>query len=307
MSKFGMIFLSYQRKDKKFALRLKKSLEAEGETVWMDTKIQSGERWVTAIDEALKKSKTLMVVVTPRAAQSDFVEKEVVDALGKLTIVAIIKQKCRWPLINNVQHADFTTWYEEDFARLMDLPVPHRTWWRSVLIFLRKAARWWLFLLLLALVAGGITFRYHTSPSTTSFAFEDADQSAITLAVRNDGGRESWLASGTVFMHFGDLPILPEKLVFADNALKAVRIPGHERISVKLTTARVLTPLQNTDGSWPSESVIKELIPRAKVRITGSVAESGNRTRPWEVPFDASRAGEFIVSFYPTTPRSLYE
>ncbi|MBZ0292743.1 MAG: toll/interleukin-1 receptor domain-containing protein [Anaerolineae bacterium] len=71
------IFLSYSRKDQKFAEKLFNSLTLAGACVWMDRKdIRAGETRQDAIDKALHDCKIMLVIVSPNSTKSKNVKEE---------------------------------------------------------------------------------------------------------------------------------------------------------------------------------------------------------------------------------------
>src|SRR5947209_4640804 len=60
-------FLSYSSADKKLAERLRKELTRDGLSVWSDESlIAPGEKWQQRIEEAIRSSDSILVLVGPR-------------------------------------------------------------------------------------------------------------------------------------------------------------------------------------------------------------------------------------------------
>lgn len=72
------IFLSYNRKDIELMQRLYNDLQAEGFTVWIDeAKLEPGTpSWQRAIEQAINESRCMIVILSPDAKQSKWVEIE---------------------------------------------------------------------------------------------------------------------------------------------------------------------------------------------------------------------------------------
>ncbi len=72
------IFLSYNRKDIELMQRLYNDLQAEGFTVWIDeAKLEPGTpSWQRAIEQAINESRCMIVIMSPDAKQSKWVEIE---------------------------------------------------------------------------------------------------------------------------------------------------------------------------------------------------------------------------------------
>jgi hypothetical protein len=79
------IFLSYHQADESFAESLSKELQQRGLEVWRDTEaLQPGDNWASAVAKALKKSKAMVVLISPASMESKYVRNEIQYALGDL-------------------------------------------------------------------------------------------------------------------------------------------------------------------------------------------------------------------------------
>ena len=77
------IFVSYSSKDRPFALGLVKELQNLGANVWIDQLgIGLGENWDNAIEEALEKSETFMLILSQTSVESPNVQDEVSIAIN---------------------------------------------------------------------------------------------------------------------------------------------------------------------------------------------------------------------------------
>ena len=71
------VFLSYSRKDIKKLRRVRDTLTNAGLIVWTDEKLQPGTpSWKDAIEEALEHAKTVVVLMSPDAKKSVWVDRE---------------------------------------------------------------------------------------------------------------------------------------------------------------------------------------------------------------------------------------
>jgi hypothetical protein len=71
------VFVSYARRDQEFVDRLTAALEAQGVDVWVDRQdIAGGEAWEAAIGEAVRSSDAVIPVLSPSAASSEYVPRE---------------------------------------------------------------------------------------------------------------------------------------------------------------------------------------------------------------------------------------
>ena len=72
----AQVFISYSPQDNDYARRLQHALEQRGFDVWLDRRIDSGARWSLAIQEELDASAAVIVLMTPSARQSTWVQNE---------------------------------------------------------------------------------------------------------------------------------------------------------------------------------------------------------------------------------------
>ncbi|MGD8405316.1 MAG: toll/interleukin-1 receptor domain-containing protein [Anaerolineales bacterium] len=73
------VFLSYSRRNEEITQRIRKDLQNEGISVWIDqTGLKRGSpRWQTDIQNAIENAQSLVVVLSPAAKQSAWVGREV--------------------------------------------------------------------------------------------------------------------------------------------------------------------------------------------------------------------------------------
>ncbi|SDS56549.1 TIR domain-containing protein [Formosa sp. Hel1_31_208] len=106
------IFVSYSSDDRPFALGLVKELQSLGANVWIDQLgIGLGENWDNAIEEALEKSETFMLILSPTSVESQNVQDEVSIAINtKKKLVPILIKECELPMrLQRRQYADLTS------------------------------------------------------------------------------------------------------------------------------------------------------------------------------------------------------
>src|SRR5271157_597852 len=87
-----LIFISYARSDLIIAEALTRSFEQKGYPVWLDYKtIPSGSNWQSEIENALSQADIFVVVLSSKAASSQWVNAELGFALGqKKPIIPIL-------------------------------------------------------------------------------------------------------------------------------------------------------------------------------------------------------------------------
>jgi hypothetical protein len=77
------IFLSHARKDIALASELARQLSKVGLDVWnSDEAIAPGDNWAKKIGEALDDSHLMVILLTPKAMESDWLRHEIEYALG---------------------------------------------------------------------------------------------------------------------------------------------------------------------------------------------------------------------------------
>lgn len=101
------IFISYSRKDQKYARDLAENLRVNGFDVWIDDRIDYGDRWWRTIVDAIKDSGAFVVVMSPEAEQSEWVEREILVAQkSKKPIFPILLRGAEFALLITTQFAD---------------------------------------------------------------------------------------------------------------------------------------------------------------------------------------------------------
>jgi acyl carrier protein len=133
------VFISYATEDESFAVRLANDLQRLGAQTWLaQQSIRPGESWVSAIERGLRGSSHMAVVLTPAAAASPWVQKEIEVAIsrersGQMELIPLNVQSCDVPLLlQSYQWVSFQRGYEAGLSRLADVlglraaPAPGR-------------------------------------------------------------------------------------------------------------------------------------------------------------------------------------
>ncbi len=119
------IFVSYSKKDAPFAFKLAAELEAAGYRIWIDREIGGGQQWRRTIEQNLKDSSGMIVVVTNNSVQSRWVQHESSVAIGldKFVVPLLIEDISpmdRFVWMDEIQFIDFTKLsYEDGFEELL--------------------------------------------------------------------------------------------------------------------------------------------------------------------------------------------
>ncbi|MEW6602037.1 MAG: toll/interleukin-1 receptor domain-containing protein, partial [Nitrospirota bacterium] len=105
------VFLSYAREDMASADRLKKALEAEGLSVWIDREgIQSGS-WKDRVMEGLNRSRAVVLLLTKDSLNSDTVKKELSFAARKNVPIIPVHS-------GGIKEDQLPDWYTLDYGDL---------------------------------------------------------------------------------------------------------------------------------------------------------------------------------------------
>ena len=109
----GQIFLSYRKKDRKFANELMRTIHSisslQSVSIWYDEFISSGEKWSDQIENALKNSDIFLLMVSPFISEPDnYVIKEEYPAAQKrnkkIVSARKTKKQSEIPSQNELEH-----------------------------------------------------------------------------------------------------------------------------------------------------------------------------------------------------------
>ena len=122
------VFISHANQDAQFAHRLADDLRRLGVQVWIAPEsIRPGEGWVRAIERGLAESSHVLVVLTPAALESKWVEKETDVAIarerkGRIEVIPLDVEPCQVPLLlSSYQMVSFRRDYEAGLSQLADI------------------------------------------------------------------------------------------------------------------------------------------------------------------------------------------
>jgi hypothetical protein len=116
------VFISYARQDADFATVLRSALEKAGHKVWVDqVRISAGDDWSREIDEAIQTSKSLIVIMSPEAAKSEYVTYEWAYALGKgiRVVPVLLRTTSLHPRLQTIHNLDFSSHSARPWDRLL--------------------------------------------------------------------------------------------------------------------------------------------------------------------------------------------
>lgn len=124
--KYHSLFLSHTGDDKPFVRQLRKDLMAYGvPRVWLDeAEIDIGDSLIAKIEESIKLSRYIGVVLSTKSINAPWVKKELDVAMnreiaqGEVVVLPLLYEKCEVPeFLKGKLYADFT--YPDDYERML--------------------------------------------------------------------------------------------------------------------------------------------------------------------------------------------
>lgn len=119
----GQIFISYARKDSEYVYTLAKELRQIGLDIWIDQDIEPGSNWDKTIEDALRDSEKMLLIVSPASMLSENVQDEWSYFLeeGK-PVFPFIHQDCEMSFrLRRRQYITSTDDLLSDVARIVDV------------------------------------------------------------------------------------------------------------------------------------------------------------------------------------------
>ncbi len=105
------IFLSYNREDSPVARRFAEVLEQEGFSVWWDSALRSGEAYDVVTESALRDSRAVVVLWSPRSVVSRWVRAEATLANRANKLIPVMIEACERPIMFELtQSAELGHW-----------------------------------------------------------------------------------------------------------------------------------------------------------------------------------------------------
>jgi hypothetical protein len=99
------VFISYCRQDQAYMQRIRDALDARGLPCWIDDRIDPGDDWWDEIDRAIASCACAVVIMTPAAKASRWVQREILLAedRGK-PIFPLLLEGDNWSLFVDTQY-----------------------------------------------------------------------------------------------------------------------------------------------------------------------------------------------------------
>jgi hypothetical protein len=117
------VFISRCEEDGDFGDLLKSRLEAESFTAWVDEDcLGVGMDWRGEIDQAIRESSALIVVMTPEARKSEYVTYEWAFAIGAgIPVIPVMLKPTQFhPRLETLQFLDFTNRKARPWSELIE-------------------------------------------------------------------------------------------------------------------------------------------------------------------------------------------
>jgi TolB-like protein len=284
------IFLSYSRDDLAIARRFAEGLEREGFSVWWDARLNPGDSFDQTIEKALDDAKAVVVLWSKNSVVSRWVRAEATQAYDNRTLVPVMIEPCKRPIIFELTHtADLSHWNGD----------PNDKEWRSYVAGVRRfidkaaptsstappadsspgrqaiSAKSLGFLVAIVVIAGGVIWAlerssHEASPSPATAAAPAAAPSSTPASVAPSGPRDS-----IAVMPFANLTGDASKDYLGDGMAEEVintltKVPG---LQVPARTSSFAYEGRNID----IRQIAKDL--GVGAILEGSIRSAGNRIR----------------------------
>lgn len=126
-------FISYSSHDRGFAQKLAQDLKARNLGVWFDQwEIKVGDSLITKIGKGIRENDFLIVVLSAKSVQSEWVKKELNEAMQKeirekrVVVLPVLLEACELPpFLSDKRHADFSKNYEAALEELVEAIRSH--------------------------------------------------------------------------------------------------------------------------------------------------------------------------------------
>jgi TolB-like protein/tetratricopeptide (TPR) repeat protein len=295
------VFLSYSRDDPAIARRFAEGLEREGFSVWWDATLIPGEAFDQIIEKALSEAKAVVVLWSKKSVASRWVRAEATQANENKTLVPVIIEPCKRPIIFELTHtADLSHWkgdsqdpvwqafvanvrkYVGTDRRSNLLPTPARA-------AVRNRVGWWAGgAAAIVIAAAGAFWFFHARPvgtAATSSAVASAQPSIAVLPFKDfsPGKDQEYFADGITEEILNTLASVPNLKVTARTSAFAFKGKDTDlrTIGATLGVRHILEGSVRKDGS--------------QLRITAQLIDTQTDAHLWSRTYDRTLQDVFQI------------
>lgn len=102
------VFISYASRDEKWRIKVVSHLGVVSDliTVWDDSKIGPGQKWLNKIDRAMRRARVALLLISVDFLNSDFIKKNEIPEIFRrheqegMTIYPLLVRFCPWKQVN---------------------------------------------------------------------------------------------------------------------------------------------------------------------------------------------------------------
>ena len=110
------IFLSYSRDDQPIARRFAQAFEREGFSVWWDQALVAGAAFDEVTEKALEDASAVVVLWSKKSVTSRWVRAEATQADTRGTLVPVMIEPCKRPIMFELTHSVELSHWKGDTA-----------------------------------------------------------------------------------------------------------------------------------------------------------------------------------------------
>jgi hypothetical protein len=120
------VFISYSKRNNQYAYRLALRLRSLGFDVWIDkAQLRSSDKWWKSIVVAVKECAAFIVIMTPEAQESEWVQREVFLAINwQKPIFPILLEGENWDILITIHYEDVRNIEGKSTHQSDNLPTP---------------------------------------------------------------------------------------------------------------------------------------------------------------------------------------
>jgi TolB-like protein len=295
------IFLSYSRDDPAIARQFAEGLEREGFSVWWDATLIPGEAFDQVIEKALSEAKAVVVLWSRKSVASRWVRAEATQAIDNKTLVPVIVEPCKRPIMFELTHtADLSHWKGDSQDPVWRAFVAHvhnyvgKDRQTSVLqsaarVAVRNRIGWWAAVTAaMVIAAAGAFWFFHARPlgvAATNSAVASAQPSIAVLPFKDfsPGKDQEYFADGITEEILNTLASVPNLKVTARTSAFAFKGKDTDlrTIGATLGVQHILEGSIRKDGN--------------QLRITAQLIDTQTDAHQWSRTYDRTLQDVFKI------------